>query len=359
MSGPSREIARFVTEVGLRHRLWAATVAGLGQGLVVAVALCVLDLLAPAWLVWGLLVGLAWVALAWAAAFWRGRMPVERVDAELGLQDRLITWAGLQKDSTSRLSPHAAERWEDPMVAWLEEDLEEHLRCVPQERRRSLWRRPLGALRYLLPVLVLLLVLRWFAPLMPPTHLGDGESSAHGGRGAAAGGRAASPQGGPANRSPSGGVDRPASSNPEGAGRARPKEGVEPPRQAPRRPVSAPKPPLLGLRPRDEFVVPRFVGEGPARRALVRRAVLEDEPESGTGAASAGAAHPPSRGRTRRSSPVVEENRFRKAREAALRARFVGPEEKVFVARYFDVLARQLGEGGASAAREPAEERRK
>lgn len=308
-------IRRYLRSLRGRWRWWSALRAAIGQALLCGVLLCLVEMFAPAWtrIAW-------WCAGAWlfgaAVHGWiRGRALLAVADRELGLRDRLLTYLGLQRravpvDSTA-------------FVAWLEDDLAHRLVGLPEERARALWRRPIGPVRYLLPLLVLLLLLRQFAPLASSPSTSGPPLASNAGDGGASG---------------AGSTDRDHSDQPPDAA---PSEAPPPPDLTPPEPqssdqpeeeqnASADPPNLDDVRVLDEFVIPHFVGDGETRRELSRIAVVEQ----GDGGRSAVA------GRTARQEapPPPDLQDYEKAYEQAMRARHVPPEERDFVRTYFDVL---------------------
>lgn len=88
------------------------------------------------------------------------------------------------------------------------------------------------------------------------------------------------------------------------------------------------------MKPRDEFVVPELVREGPTRKALAPLAELDVAPAGGAAGASSStaAALDPSR-----SDPAA----YRRAIEEALARRHVPEVERPFVRRYFEEFAQR------------------
>jgi hypothetical protein len=301
----------FVRRLSWRYRAWTFLLTLAGHALLAATVLLLVDLLpasmrrplwVPAWIAAG-----AWLVAVGLWSVLRLRVPLSRADRELGLQDRLLTWVGLDRQ---RRGLAAAQ--------WLGEDLERRLAALPPARVQVLVRRPLGALRYLVPVLVLLLLLRVFAPLQPP-RLPMPESSPP---------VATGPD-------PSRSGDAPAGEDRQHA--PPPPPQADPPQSQPQPPrPNEPPRPILQLPPRDEFTIPQFVGDGATRRELARLAELEAGAARAAGrrgAAAGGVPEPPE-------APAVG---FQRAAEQALRARHVPLHERPFVQRYFEVAARALG----------------
>lgn len=297
-----------VRELRLVHRLLRAAATVVAHGLVAALVCLACEVFVPSLRVWVFAAAAAWLALAGTTAALRARLPAHQIDRELGLRDRLTTWLGLRE----------RERQADGFPLWLQRDLEAALEGVPAPRRRAPILPRLGPIRYLVPVLVFLLLLRWLAPPAWPGLGGGGggaSGSGLGGEVAQGGGAAAQ-----ADRSP-----RPEPRPPQTESRPEPRE-------------QDPPPPLLQLPVRDEFVVPRFVGDGETRRALAQRALLEQaEPR----------APQPAERRTRpepgpEPSAVDPAREYQKAYERALASRHVPERERGFVRRYFAALV-ELG----------------
>ena len=92
----------------------------------------------------------------------------------------------------------------------------------------------------------------------------------------------------------------------------------------------APPKPIPPLPPKDEFVIPKFIGEGDGKKKLAPIAEVEE---------SEGPTNPRSAAGGRR-APTEEERRveFERAAERALRDRLVPPAERAIVKRYFAEL---------------------
>jgi len=312
----SSVIQRYLRSLRGRWRWWSALREVAGQALLCGVLLCLLELFAPTWsrVAW-------WCAGAWLVASavygWiRGRALLGVADRELGLRDRLLTYLCLQRRAVPVDAP--------AFVAWLEDDLAHRLIDLPQERSRALWRRPVGRVRYLLPLLVLLLLLRQFAPLAslpstsgPPLASGSGAGGSSG-----AGGT-----GDDRSEQPPESSEGPAPPPPPDLTPPQPESAEQPEEQN----ASVDPPNLDHVRVLDEFVIPHFVGDGETRRDLSRLAVVEQ----GEGGRSA-AAGQTARDETKPRPPDPQD--YEKAYEQAMRARHVPPEERDFVRTYFDVL---------------------
>lgn len=305
---PADALRAFVTRLRHRHARMAAGRAAL-----------------RAFLPWGVLGGVAlWVApgaalalagagllLAAVAGWWAGRrrMPdhllLAGVQDAPEVHDALSTW----------LEPRGAAA--SPMVsAWLAEDLWRRASAMPGRAWAGVGRRPLGAVRWLLPLLVLLV---WGRLLV------DGIQLPLPGAG---GGAAAAAGGGARGRAPSTGEQSQLPEPPPPAPELPPQEEPEPP--------PPPKPdPLLELPPQEQFVVPQFVGDGPSRKAMAERAEIE---LGGGGASSprqqqAGAAT---------DREVQQQKRdYERAAERAERARNVPAEERPMVRRFFELLRKE------------------
>ncbi len=314
-------IPRFLARLGGKHRAWAVARVVAAQGLVAGVLVCIVELALPRWWWWALAVGVASIA---CAAWWTWRrtsMSIAAADRALGLGERLLTWANL---------PAAARG--SAFGGWLRAQLERDLDGVPPQETTRFCRRRLGPLRYLLPVLVLLLLLRWLAPI-PPSHpapIGpDLASNSGGGDAGTEDGDGTEDEGGDGE-----GEQRPDAPEPEPEPESTPEP---PPRPEESEPQGAPppEPPALpgahlDRPPQDVFVVPQFIGDGPLRRDVAHRAVLEETGGGTTPPPAAGAVPPPE---------AVEPPDYEAARERALRARHVPEVERPFVARYFKALA--------------------
>jgi hypothetical protein len=112
--------------------------------------------------------------------------------------------------------------------------------------------------------------------------------------------------------------------------------GNEPPPAAdpPAPPVDQQPPaPFLDLPEDLQAIVPDFVGDGPTRRELAWRALVD--PGRAPTVRSAGSAD------KAESAPESPEERYRRATEAALQSRHVPPQERSIVRRFFEQLQRE------------------
>jgi hypothetical protein len=319
----SSSIARFVRHLRGGYRRWNLGLVAASHALVLAAGLFVVDLLAPEWLLWAAGAALVWLALVvvWTAVHLRA--PLEQADRELGLRDRLLTYLGL-----SGREDHGRS---EAFARWLEEDLEGRLAAIPEADTAKLWRRPLGRLRYLLPLLVLLLLLRELAPL-PLRPADEGPPMADSGGGGNQG-PGEPPQGGDP-------------SEPEPQQQPQPEQQPvpppdppppEPPPEAQEQPPDpldlVTPPPLEDVTEIDEFVVPQFIGEGETRKQMTKLALIEE--------GGAGGPPPPKPPRAEANQAPPDPRAlddYEKAHERALRARHVPPNERGFVKAYFDAL---------------------
>ena len=317
-----QQIDRFVKDLGTRHLHQVLGQVLARWGLVLAVGLLLfydfchfLHLFLPGLLPWTLVAALACLLIVAGIAFGRRNLALGEVDRRLELQDRLTTWQHLRR----RGEPTAT-----PMALWLADDLVERIESIPEPRRRAAVGRPVGALRYLLPVLIVLLLLQLLIDFGAAGGGGSGMGSpGAGGTGAASGGAGAdanSEAGEPGDAPPTDGRSQgpppPTAPLPEP-----PLDGTPPPLE-PNKPLAE------DLEVRDEFAVPHFVGEGESRRQLARQArVAEPPPPPAAGQVSPG-----------EQLPDPEETDFQRAYERALQSRHVPEHERPFLRRYFRIL---------------------
>lgn len=312
-------IPQFVHRLRASHRWWSLGLAALGHALVGGVVLCLVDLLVPGLIGWALLAVVLWLVAVcvWTAA--RVRLPLRQADRVLGLRDRLLTYLGLQRTRSAR-SPAFA--------AWLEQDLEHRLAAIPDADTAGLWRRPLGNLRYLVPLLLLLLLLREFAPF--PTRPGDRGPTLS--TNSQAGGGDASPDEGAGNQdNDSAPPDQPTPS---------PRALPDTPPPPPPAPEPSPEEPELAAAPSlefevdvvDRFVIPHYIGEGETRKQMTKLALL------GAGDGGGESPRPPTETAPQAPPPPRDVTEYQKAYERALRSRHVPARERPFVRTYFEAL---------------------
>lgn len=304
-------IRGFVRTFGLRARLWTALVATTRHALVAALSVCLVELAIPRWTPALALASAVWIALVFVWSLARTRVRLRSADRQLGLHDRLLTYAQLP-----------AEREQSEFGVWLGRDLASRLAGLPDRVVAHAWRRPLGALRYAVPLLVVLLLLRLFAPLPPSTPEDSGPPLETAQGGGQAGG------GGPAD-SDSESRETPPEEPTEGEDAPPEDQGAE---EDPAPDVEeGPPPPELDVQVVDEFVIPQFIGEGETRRALSNTALLErgGDPRSAAQAPAPDVPEP---------SPID----FEAAVEQALRSRHVQPSERAFVRTYFEQLLEEV-----------------
>lgn len=307
MQLPADALQAFVTRLRRRHARMAAARAALQAflpwGVLGAAALWVESGAAGVLAATGLL-------LAAAAGWWAGRRRLPDHLLLAGVQDApevhdaLSTW----------LEPRGAAR--SPLVsAWLAEDLWRRASAMPSRAWASVGRRPLGAVRWLLPLLVLLL---WGRLLV------DGIQLPLPG----AGGGAAAAGGGASGRAPAGTAPSQLPEPPPPVPELPQQEEVEPP--------PPPKPdPLLELPPQEQFVVPQFVGDGPSRKAMAERAEVE------LGGGGASTPRPQQAGSAAEREAQQPKRDYERAAERAERARNVPAEERPMVRRFFELLRKE------------------
>lgn len=338
---PGPRLVAFAARLRRRFAVRAARDLGLHVLLVLAGPAIVIAWLLPARLPW-LGVGLAGaVALAAAIGWLRGRAVRDRVlwrelpaDADTRRDvggrgvfgDELATWLECHRSPAKR----RAEVGGDAMVDWLGRDVAAQLPAAAPARLRSAGRRPLGRLRWLLPI-VLVLLLAWLLSLWlaPPwagaQHSSGANPTAGGGGGtggADAGGAGAAPQ--------------PAAPEPAPSGERAPTAPPPPPPPAESPPAEPAEPaPLLELPEQQHFVVPEFFDDGPTRRVRMHAAAAAE------GAAPPPAVAPQRGGEGRGEAPPVpppSAETFAHAAEQAQQARHVPSEEQAMVRRFFDLL---------------------
>ncbi len=329
----SRNIDRFVRALRGQYQYWTLGLTLAAHGLVLGVALCIVDILAPSWLTWAAVAAGIWLLGVAAWTLLRLRPPLAEADRQLGLRDGLVTYLGLAKGPAQTVHPGFAD--------WLAADLEDEVAAMP-DAPKNIWRRPLGQLRYLLPVLVVLLLLRSFSPLGPQRPDDEGPPLASGGGGGG---------GGPGESGGGGGGQQPSPESPQPEPDPQSEEESDEPEQPPPNEPPDPQEGSGGALPPpepppemnvvDEFVVPQFIDEGPTRKELAKQAIMEE------GAGTDPQQAPRAAGREGQQTPpdTPADPDFDKAYEQAMRARHVPPEERSFVKAYFEAL-RKAGKAG-------------
>ena len=308
-------IADFVRRFDRWHRAASLLTVAFAAAVVSFVAVWIVEVLAP-----GVAFTARWAgALACAGAVGlgalRGPPRLAAVDRAHGLGDRLRTWAagGLQAGA---------------MREWFERDLRARLAALPPIFRHRSLRRRLRPLRVLVPVLLALLILRWFAP---PS--GEGPLSGGGG-GAGTIGPEASQGSTPApGETPS--SEQPGAPPLEVTPRPEPDAPPEPePDAPPQQPEPGDPESLIAPRPfQNDFAVPHFVGEGPSESAPAHVADV-----------GSGDRRPPARPTRREADdpetadPPIEPSDYEQAFERALRGRHIGERERPIVRRYFELV---------------------
>jgi hypothetical protein len=263
------------------------------------------------------LVGSVLLLLAAAIGYWRSSH--DRAEVLLrGLPPAVASGAALADGFATWLEVDGSSR--SPMLQWLAADLTSELARLPAAALRQLGRSSLGALRWLVPVLVVLLLaylfLHLLAPDLPGVLGGGAGGGGGGGRGSTAGGNTAvAPQ-----AQPQGTPPPPMPAPPP----------APPPPQAPTEP-----PPLLDLPVQESFVVPHFVGDGAARRAWAMRAQIEEGPASAPRPQPSGSSGGPGA-----AAPAPSAAEFQRAYENALQSRHVPPSEQAMVRNFFELLRR-------------------
>jgi hypothetical protein len=324
---------KFVRSTALWRRLWFALASVATHGLFVGVALYLVDWGYPSIngeVVWA---GIAWLTAVLAWHLLHPGFSLQSADGVLGLQDRLMTWWSLRG------------RRDDPATRWLAEDLSNSLEALPAQARGQLWRRPARRLLWVLPLLVLVY---WIGPIgrlqFLPSPLGVTKPDPIGPAGQGGNSGATDQVAGKGESDPKPGSGKPDPKKPDPKKpdpkrpRQKPPEQSPPPR--PKDPGSGglqPGPrPILPLPAKDEFVIPKFIGEGDGEKKKTKVAVIE-ETDGNAGVRPTGSARtaPPE------TDAAARDREFEKARERAVRARHVPERERGFVRRYFDALRRE------------------
>lgn len=346
----SMHIEAFVRDLSRERRRSLLLEAVLGASIWLAPPVLVLWIVWPESIGWALVVGgalllarVGWVALRhqlWLPLPSRGRFPLLPVDRGLGLGDRLATWHTLRET--------------EPMGAWLEEDLARDLEAVADEDIRGLWGRRLKRLLRWVPLILLLLLLKLFAPWLPGIRDRGGvapavteETSEKGGGDADRDSEDPEPGTAEERGDPEQGPDEGERPRPPQPQQEQPLENSDNPGEPPL--WTMPPPPEdpidESLGRQEEFVVPDFVGEGESRTEKVRQAMLEQ-----------GVAPPPAGSRGAGGLPDDPEARAReleRAAENAVRSRHVPEREREFVRRWFDRVRREAAPARAPQSRRP------
>ena len=339
MATPSASMApqlrSFVARVRAAHRREALLHAALRTGLPGAAA----AVLASWWsLRLALALGVATLVIGGVHVLLRWRQLQQSLDSALrglgehGFEDALRTW--IERDGAGA---------SDGMSAWLGEDLAAHL-GGPKAETVQPRRLQLGPVRYLVPVLVVLWMVKLLGPDLPmplPGVLGGGARAAVGGEGEGEGSGGAQgsgrdskqrdPQRAPQPEEPKL-QDEPPTKQPvpPEPPKPKPEPDPEPPPEAPPQSTNPPEP-LLSLPEERKVVVPQFIGDGPTRRAMAEVALVPgggggQEPQQ---AAGGGASVP-------RATPTSEQ--FQAAAEKAQQSRHVPASERAIVKRFFALL---------------------
>ncbi|MEE2886659.1 MAG: hypothetical protein VX951_04435 [Planctomycetota bacterium] len=311
----AQTIRNFANSTRLWHRLFLGGASLAFHALVVGLLLLVVDFFWPASYGVALWLALGWLLIVLSVDVLRRGGSLHAADRTLGLRDQLVTWWEVQAAPA------------DPVFEWLEDDLEQVIKDLPPDSRSPLWRRSARRLWWLLPALLLVW---WAGPL--GHHLGMHSKTGNTRQASAGAPRSSDSKGGPGSGSwskkpePGQEKSRPPSTRPGSA-----QETPDPPQTPPDRSKSAQPPrPLHTMAAQDEFIIPRFVGDGVGAVKRMKVAVVEQ----GEG----------SRNKTRRqqigTSTSQEDRRpeFEAAAERALRARHVPRSERPFVKRYFKAL---------------------
>lgn len=315
----AQTIRSFVSSTRLWHRLFRGGASLAFHALVVGAALLVVDFFWPGSYGTAIWFGLTWLVLVLAFQVLRRGASLHTADRTLGLRDQLVTWWEVR-----------GER-DDPVAQWLEEDLERAIDRLPPASRSPLWRRQARRLWWLLPALLLVW---WIGPLGRNlgmhSETGDTREASAGAPRGSDGSSGAGSSGGASKPAPG---DRPKSPRPSKPSSARqsPERRNDPSDNKSIPPVPPRKIPKLPAV--DEFIIPRFLGEGDGVKKRMKVAVVEqgDAPRANTR-------------RQQSTSAVAQEDRqpeFQAAAERALRDRHVPRSERSFVKRYFEAL---LGE---------------
>lgn len=280
-------------------------------------------LLAPAWTA---VCAAVWLAAGGAAGLLAARRVSAVGDAAVM---RLVAEEGIDAALAARLGDELATACERPggreaMRPWLEQTVRAGVAQVPRSACARVGRRRFGREVLAVPLAALLL---WFAWLQLdlPAGAWPGLQRAPQVRSALASPVPASPlTPTPPPPPPASAPAEPPSGEPE-------RSAPAPSPQADAQPPTPEPAPLLELPTVRRFVVPRFVDDGPTRRARVHAADVEQGGAGGAADGGAGAGAPAAAAR-----PTREE--FARAAEQALASRHVPPAEQPIVRRFFTAL---------------------
>jgi len=341
LADPADRLLGFTARLRREHTFAAVRSAALVATLLLAIPAITIAWAAPSLRLAVLVVTMVVVAVAVLAAAVRssfvGSAALLRAsgDVERGAMavvgDELATW----------LEQRRRDAADVPMVGWLGRDVANRLPHVPPAAIASAARRPLGRVRWLVPIVLVLLLTwllaEWLRPPWPGA-LGGGTEAGSGAGGGGAGDADPSGAGGGA-RSP---VPEPPTQPPDDPTGERRPDGPPPvpppPEPETRDPAATPEAPapMLELPEQQRFVVPEFVGDGPTRRARMHAAQVERDggapPPGATGGGQDGDSQAP---------PPPAQERFERAAEAAQRARHVPADERPMVKRFFELLREQ------------------
>ena len=343
-------IQAFLERGARRHRLVATAATAGAHAVPLTVGSLIVEVARPSWTSVAIGVALAWVVAVTVTVWLRTRLPIAAADRALDLRDALQTWVGVDR----------AERQPGPMRHWLDQVLGQRLQALPESSLGDACRRPLGSVRYLIPILVVLLLFRGFALPLPPNTLdsrGDRAQSSGGGGGGR--GRNGTGSGSGPSQSSGSGSDSPSDSSapngdpdstdqpsqpqnpardasepdqPDPAGQPEPEpDSPDPTRPDPNQPDpnqpdaspqdAPPQPPpdrapagdaespklppkaIPELPTQEEFLIPDFIDEGATRSDLVRQALRAVGPAPVAADDPAGTPPDPARGASDADSP--------------------------------------------------------
>lgn len=265
-----------------------------------------------------------WLLAGGAAGFMAARRAAAVGDAAMV---RLLAWAGADPALLARLGDELATFCESPtgreaVRRWLEQSVQAGVLRVPPAACARVGRRPFGRELLAVPLAALLLWLAWF-------HFDLPGATWPGLQPAPAVPRAAAlpPEPEPTPQPPRSG----AAATPLRAAAPDPASPSAPDAPPPAPPPAAEPATLLELPPLRRFVVPRFVDDGPTRRARVHAVDAEQGAAGSAGTGAAGAGAPAADSRSTREE-------FARAAEQALASRHVPPSEQPIVRRFFEAL---------------------